>query len=67
MEVIKLTLGLTDSISHVGNSTAEMMFRTKEKDLALMSDRAWKNFGARPFLGESSDVSRFQETKDNYP
>ncbi|KAJ5471087.1 FAD/NAD(P)-binding domain-containing protein [Penicillium desertorum] len=47
--VIKLTLGLTRSVSYISDGNAELLWPTKEKDLALMSAQAWKHMGATPF------------------
>ncbi|EEP82858.1 predicted protein [Uncinocarpus reesii 1704] len=47
--VIKLTLGLSKSITHFGNGQAELLFHAKEKDIALMSEGAWRAMGATPF------------------
>ncbi|KAI1959269.1 hypothetical protein LOZ58_004540 [Ophidiomyces ophidiicola] len=47
--LIKLTLGLTESVTHFGNGKTELLFSGKEKDLALMAGGAWKNMGVKPF------------------
>ncbi|KAJ5593231.1 FAD/NAD(P)-binding domain-containing protein [Penicillium hordei] len=47
--IIKLTLGLTRSVSHLSDGKAELLWPTKEKDLALMSAKAWRRMGATPF------------------
>ncbi|KAK7932457.1 hypothetical protein PG985_003169 [Apiospora marii] len=46
--VIKLTLGLDKSISHVGDGDTELWWHSKERNLALMSAGAWKRLGAKP-------------------
>ncbi|KAK8131558.1 FAD/NAD(P)-binding domain-containing protein [Apiospora sp. TS-2023a] len=47
--VIKLTLGLDKSISHVGDGKTELFWHSKEKNIDLMSVGAWKRLGAKPF------------------
>ncbi|KAI0418190.1 hypothetical protein F5X98DRAFT_363240 [Xylaria grammica] len=58
--LIKLTLGLDKSVTHIGDfSGTEMLFPAKEKDLALMSGGAWKHMGATPFLDDTESLQRF--------
>ncbi|KAH8160680.1 hypothetical protein CIB48_g7567 [Xylaria polymorpha] len=58
--LIKLTLGLDKSVIHVGDfSGTELIFQSKEKDLALMSGGAWKHMGATPFRDDTEDLKRF--------
>ncbi|KAI1296032.1 hypothetical protein F5Y03DRAFT_371148 [Xylaria venustula] len=47
--VIKLTLGLTDSITHYGDGKSELLFTGKETDEALMSAMCWQRMGCPPF------------------
>ncbi|KAK7992787.1 hypothetical protein PG996_012186 [Apiospora saccharicola] len=56
--VIKLTLGLDKSISHVSDGKTELCWHSKERNLALMSAGAWKRLGAKPF--EDHDGSEKQ-------
>ncbi|KAK7753510.1 hypothetical protein SLS62_004585 [Diatrype stigma] len=47
--VIKLTLGLEKSVGYARDGDSELLLRSKEKDLALMSRQAWWRFGAKAF------------------
>ncbi|KAI0103772.1 hypothetical protein GGR51DRAFT_523310 [Nemania sp. FL0031] len=47
--VIKLTLGLTKSVTHYGDGKSELLFRGKETDEALMSAMCWSRMGQKPF------------------
>ncbi|KAM0460886.1 hypothetical protein ACHAO4_001682 [Trichoderma viride] len=47
--VIKLTLGLDRSVTHLGDGNSELLFSSKEPDEALMSAMAWSRMGAKPF------------------
>ncbi|KXJ85001.1 hypothetical protein Micbo1qcDRAFT_224999 [Microdochium bolleyi] len=47
--VIKLTLGITISVTHLSDSTNELLFNGKEKAEELMSARAWSHMGATPY------------------
>ncbi|KAL7924768.1 hypothetical protein ACQKWADRAFT_285884 [Trichoderma austrokoningii] len=47
--VIKLTLGLDRSVTHLGDGNSELLFASKETDEALMSAMAWSRMGAKPF------------------
>ncbi|KAI1182855.1 hypothetical protein F5B17DRAFT_443924 [Nemania serpens] len=47
--VIKLTLGLTKSITHYGDGKSELLFPGKETDEALMSAMCWSRMGQKPF------------------
>ncbi|KAF2972042.1 hypothetical protein GQX73_g1608 [Xylaria multiplex] len=58
--LIKLTLGLDRSVTHIGDfSGTEMLFPAKEKDLALMAGGAWKHMGAIPFQDDSETLEKF--------
>ncbi|KAI3325355.1 FAD/NAD(P)-binding domain-containing protein [Xylariaceae sp. AK1471] len=58
--LIKLTLGLDKSVTHVGDfSGTELLFPAKEKDIALMSRGAWRHMGATPFQEEAEALQRF--------
>ncbi|KAI0404089.1 FAD/NAD(P)-binding domain-containing protein [Xylaria palmicola] len=58
--LIKLTLGLDKSVTHMGDfSGTELLFRAKEKDVALMSRGAWKHMGAVPFQEDSETLKKF--------
>ncbi|KAK4159906.1 hypothetical protein QBC43DRAFT_326311 [Cladorrhinum sp. PSN259] len=48
-EVIKLTLGLDRSITQFWDGNEELLFPSKDSDLALMCDGAWSALGAKPF------------------
>ncbi|KAK8085119.1 Fe-regulated protein 8 [Apiospora hydei] len=56
--VIKLTLGLDKSISHVGDGKTELWWQSKERNLDLMSAEAWKHLSVKPF--EDDDKSEKQ-------
>ncbi|KAI0596171.1 hypothetical protein F4775DRAFT_594603 [Biscogniauxia sp. FL1348] len=56
--VIKLTLGLNKSVSYLSDGAAEILFRTKEKDIALMSAHAWRQLGAKPFEDTSEIMDK---------
>ncbi|KAK5995481.1 Fe-regulated protein 8 [Cladobotryum mycophilum] len=47
--VIKLTLGLDRSTTHLGDGNSELIFNSKETDDALMSASCWSRLGAKPF------------------
>ncbi|KAI8627489.1 FAD/NAD(P)-binding domain-containing protein [Xylariaceae sp. FL1651] len=58
--LIKLTLGLDKSVVHVEDfGSTELLFRAKEKDIALMSGGAWKHMGATPFQDDTEALQRF--------
>ncbi|KAI1817026.1 FAD/NAD(P)-binding domain-containing protein [Poronia punctata] len=58
--LIKLTLGLHKSVTHIGDfNGTEMLFPAKEKDVALMSGGAWKHLGATPFEDDTEALRRF--------
>ncbi|KAI0435576.1 hypothetical protein F4803DRAFT_308805 [Xylaria telfairii] len=47
--VIKLTLGLDQSVTHYGDGKSELLFRSKETDAELMSAMCWSRMGRKPF------------------
>ncbi|KAI1124876.1 hypothetical protein F5Y10DRAFT_268616 [Nemania abortiva] len=47
--VIKLTLGLTKSVTHYGDGKSELLFCGTETDEALMSAMCWSRMGQKPF------------------
>ncbi|KAK3303902.1 uncharacterized protein B0T15DRAFT_494401 [Chaetomium strumarium] len=47
--VIKLTLGLDRSITHFWDGESELLFPTKDHDIALAVGRAWSGISAKPF------------------
>ncbi|KAL3954594.1 hypothetical protein ACCO45_010157 [Purpureocillium lilacinum] len=47
--VIKLTLGLDRSVTHLGDGKSELLFQGKETDEALMSAMCWSRMGQKPF------------------
>ncbi|TFB07809.1 Apoptosis-inducing factor 2 [Trichoderma ghanense] len=55
---IKLTLGLDRSVTHLGDGTSEVLFRSKERDEALMSAMCWSRLGAKPFEDEYTDAHK---------
>ncbi|TGJ84988.1 hypothetical protein E0Z10_g3786 [Xylaria hypoxylon] len=59
--VIKLTLGLTKSVTHYGDGKSELLFPGKETDEALMAAMCWSRMGQKPFddpyMGAESDGS----------
>ncbi|KAH8127236.1 hypothetical protein FP744_10007437 [Trichoderma asperellum] len=54
--VIKLTLGLDRSVTHLGDGNSELLIPGKETDEALMSAMAWSRMGAKPFEDEYMDA-----------
>ncbi|TQV99344.1 mercuric reductase [Cordyceps javanica] len=46
---IKLTLGLDRSVTHLSDGKTDILFRSKEKDEALMAAKCWKSLGQVPF------------------
>ncbi|KAK8044609.1 hypothetical protein PG993_004633 [Apiospora rasikravindrae] len=47
--VIKLTLGLDKSISHVSDGKTELWWQSKETNRELMFAEAWKHLSVKPF------------------
>ncbi|KAH6681205.1 oxidoreductase [Plectosphaerella plurivora] len=47
--VIKLTLGLDKSITHLSDGKTELLFHGKEKDETLMIRQVWLHMGATPY------------------
>ncbi|KAI1144888.1 hypothetical protein F4825DRAFT_458074 [Nemania diffusa] len=47
--MIKLTLGLTKSVTHYGDGKSELLFPGTETDEALMSAMCWSRMGQKPF------------------
>ncbi|PTB69022.1 FAD/NAD(P)-binding domain-containing protein [Trichoderma citrinoviride] len=62
--VIKLTLGLDRSVTNLGDGKSEVLFRSKETDLALMSAMCWRRFGAKPFVDEYMDAHKAEIEAD---
>ncbi|KAL6875087.1 FAD/NAD(P)-binding domain-containing protein [Trichoderma novae-zelandiae] len=54
--VIKLTLGLDRSVTHLGDGKSELLFTSKETDEALMSAMCWSRLGEKPFKDEYMDA-----------
>ncbi|KAI1097538.1 FAD/NAD(P)-binding domain-containing protein [Jackrogersella minutella] len=52
---IKLTLGLEKSVVNVGDGKTDFIIPAKEKDVALMSAKAWHKLGAKAFEDTSSE------------
>ncbi|OAA69492.1 FAD-dependent pyridine nucleotide-disulfide oxidoreductase [Cordyceps fumosorosea ARSEF 2679] len=50
--MIKLTLGLDRSVSHLSDGKSDILFRSKEKNEALMAAQCWKSLGQAPFEDE---------------
>ncbi len=47
-------------MTHIGDfNGTELLFPAKEKELDLMSGRAWKNLGATPFQDDTETLQRF--------
>ncbi|KAL6827622.1 hypothetical protein V8C40DRAFT_242389 [Trichoderma camerunense] len=53
--IIKLTLGLDRSVTHLGDGTSELLFPSKETDEALMSAMCWSRMGEKPFEDKYMD------------
>ncbi|KAH7143667.1 hypothetical protein EDB81DRAFT_690331 [Dactylonectria macrodidyma] len=51
--IIKLTLGLDRSVTHIGDGQKELLWESKEKEEELMAARCWQNFGAKPYEDDS--------------
>ncbi|KAJ3499262.1 hypothetical protein NLG97_g465 [Lecanicillium saksenae] len=47
--LIKLTLGLDRSVTHLSDGKSDILWRSKEKDDALMAAQCWKSLGQVPF------------------
>ncbi|KAL7817152.1 FAD/NAD(P)-binding domain-containing protein [Trichoderma gracile] len=62
--VIKLTLGLDRSVTHLGDGASEVLFGSKEKDEALMSAMCWWRLGAKPFEDAYMDAHRAEIEAD---
>ncbi|KAL7938588.1 FAD/NAD(P)-binding domain-containing protein [Trichoderma chlorosporum] len=54
--VIKLTLGLDRSVTHLGDGSSELLFPAKETDEALMSAMCWSRMGEKPFEDRYMDA-----------
>ncbi|KAL7910675.1 hypothetical protein GGI35DRAFT_478096 [Trichoderma velutinum] len=53
--IIKLTLGLDRSVTHLGDGISELLFSGKETDEALMSAMCWSRMGEKPFEDKYMD------------
>ncbi|PON28738.1 hypothetical protein TGAM01_v202585 [Trichoderma gamsii] len=62
--VIKLTLGLDRSVTHLGDGNSELLFASKETDEALMSAMAWSRMGAKPFEDTYMDAHTAETEAD---
>ncbi|RFU78998.1 apoptosis-inducing factor [Trichoderma arundinaceum] len=58
--VIKLTLGLDRSVTHLGDGNSELLFPSKETDDALMSAMCWSRMGEKPFEDKYMDAPAAQ-------
>ncbi|KAF4976769.1 hypothetical protein FZEAL_6602 [Fusarium zealandicum] len=47
--IIKLTLGLDRSVTHLGDGNKELLWASKEKEEALMAAQCWSKMGVKPF------------------
>ncbi|KAK8069048.1 FAD/NAD(P)-binding protein [Apiospora phragmitis] len=56
--VIKLTLGLDKSISHVSDGKTELWWQSKERNLDLMSALGWRHLGAKPFDDDDDESEK---------
>ncbi|KAM0254005.1 hypothetical protein ACHAQJ_006975 [Trichoderma viride] len=54
--VIKLTLGLDRSVTHLGDGNSDLLFSGKEPDEALMSAMCWSRMGEKPFQDDYMDA-----------
>ncbi|OAA77917.1 FAD-dependent pyridine nucleotide-disulfide oxidoreductase [Akanthomyces lecanii RCEF 1005] len=50
--LIKLTLGLDRSVTHLSDGKSDILWRSKEKNEALMAAQCWKSLGQVPFEDE---------------
>ncbi|KAF7547467.1 hypothetical protein G7046_g8992 [Stylonectria norvegica] len=51
--IIKLTIGMDKSVVHMGDGEKELLWRSKEKNPALMAAQCWSRLGAKPFEDDS--------------
>ncbi|CAM1509031.1 Fc.00g027700.m01.CDS01 [Cosmosporella sp. VM-42] len=51
--IIKLTLGLDRSVTHMGDGKSELLWGSKEKDEALMAAQCWWRLGQKAFEDDS--------------
>ncbi|KAJ2966689.1 hypothetical protein NQ176_g10030 [Zarea fungicola] len=58
---IKLTLGLDRSVSHMSDGKSDILYRSKEKDEALMAAQCWSSLGQVPF---EDDYDHGQKTEN---
>lgn len=73
--IIKLTLGLVSkstsivnltnkvqdrSVTHMGDGKSELLWESKEKDVALMSAQCWSRLGEKPFEDDSVPVNKIE-------
>ncbi|OAA78710.1 hypothetical protein LEL_02196 [Akanthomyces lecanii RCEF 1005] len=47
--LIKLTLGLDRSVTHLSDGKSDILWRSKETDDALMAAQCWRSLGQVPF------------------
>ncbi|KAF7535575.1 hypothetical protein G7Z17_g13181 [Cylindrodendrum hubeiense] len=51
--IIKLTLGLDRSVTHLGDGQKELLWKSKEKLVELMAAQCWQHLGAKPYEDDS--------------
>ncbi|KAL8408898.1 hypothetical protein RB594_007362 [Gaeumannomyces avenae] len=59
--VIKLTMGLEKSIMQFGDGKTEFFWHSKEKDVALGIDGAWRHLGAVPFEDTTDELAKYRQ------
>ncbi|KAH6605772.1 apoptosis-inducing factor [Trichoderma cornu-damae] len=62
--IIKLTLGLDRSVTHLGDGNSELLFPGKETDEALMSAMCWSRMGEKPFEDKYMDAHEAETGAD---
>ncbi|KAK7432316.1 hypothetical protein QQZ08_001263 [Neonectria magnoliae] len=51
--IIKLTLGMDRSVTHIGDGQKELLWESVEKDEELMAARCWWNLGVKAYEDDS--------------
>ncbi|KAL8381589.1 hypothetical protein RB595_005733 [Gaeumannomyces hyphopodioides] len=58
---IKLTMGLEKSIVQFGDEKTEFFWHSKDKDVALGVDGAWRHLGAVPFEDTTDELAQYRQ------
>ena len=54
------------SVNHFGDGVTELLLRQKEKNPALIADRAWSAMGVKPFEDAEFDAAVSVRDKEKY-